>query len=332
MRRAELILTACGALLSVFVTTLAAPVVSARPDCGTQVATVPVTLTVDGEAATGLVYEPYRCEPGDLPPRDLVVSVHGHDSSAASNAEYQISIARRTETPILAMDLRSATGTWRTGEWNLWAGWRDVVEATRWYRGEHPEIAKTVLWGGSQGGIVSGLAAAYAPDGLFDYWVDNYGPADDFTSWLAGAQADPALPTQIERDAGGCTPLECPLAYAERSPALLADRIHVRRTFLVHGTGDAVVPYVTSLEMRAALAAAGRPVSMYTIVSGTDLQGAVVPGDHSIGPAYFEGGCVVERLLDDSEPLDGPDKDYFVDVARGVRTAPPAPPNAKCAA
>jgi hypothetical protein len=84
--------------------------------------------------------------------------------------------------------------------------------------------------------------------------------------------------------------------------------------------------------MRAGLAAAGKPTSMYTVVTGHDLNGRVAPGDHSVGPAFFEGGCVVERLLLGTEPVDGPDRDYLVDVAHGVVTAPPAPAGAKCAA
>ncbi|MEU7767146.1 hypothetical protein AB0B25_18695 [Nocardia sp. NPDC049190] len=47
----------------------------------------------------------------------------------------------------------------------------------------------------------------------------------------------------------------------------------VRRTVLVHGTGDDVVPYATSVQMRAGLAAAGKPTSMYTVVTGRDLSG-----------------------------------------------------------
>ncbi|WP_245559896.1 alpha/beta hydrolase family protein [Nocardia asiatica] len=300
--------------------------------CAGGVAVRPVSLSVDGEEATGRVYEPYRCHAGDMSAEALVVAVHGHDGSSADFAGYLDSIARRTATPILAMDLRSAESVWRTGEWNLWAGWRDIVAATAWYRDAHPAIARTVLWGWSQGGITSGLAAAHGPRGMFDYWVDNYGPADDFTMWLGAAAVDPALPAQIERDAGGCPPLACPQAYVERSPALLAARMDVRRAFLVHGTADDVVPYVTSVEMRAGLRAAGRPTSMYTVVTGRDLSGRVVPGDHDVGPAFFEGGCVVERLLLGVEPVDGPDRDYLVDVAYGVVTAPPAPPGAKCAA
>ncbi|MFI6047773.1 alpha/beta hydrolase family protein [Nocardia sp. NPDC051321] len=330
MRRGY-VLVAVGALVAAVVSVVA-PSVSAEAECGAEVGVRAVTLTVDGEDATGRVYEPSRCGGGDFAPADLVVAVHGHDGSAADYAGYLTSISRRTGAPVLSMDLRSASSVWRTGEWNLWAGWRDIVAATQWYKDEHRSIGRTVLWGWSQGGIMSGLAAAHGPRGLFDYWVDNYGPADDFTMWLASATVDPKLPAQIERDAGDCTPLACPQAYIERSPALVANRMDVRRAFLIHGTGDNVVPYPATLEMRAGLLAAGKPTSMYTIVTGHDLNGAVVPGDHSVGPAFFEGGCVVERLLLDTEPTEGPDRDYLVDVAHGIATAPTAPPNAKCAA
>ncbi|WP_069164431.1 alpha/beta hydrolase family protein [Nocardia altamirensis] len=330
MRRACVLLVIWGLLAASAATSAVVP--RAVAECMPQVEVRPVSLTVDGEEATGRVYEPYRCAPGDLTPVSLLVAVHGHDGASSDYAGYLTSISLRTGTPVLSMDLRSDTSVWRTGEWNLWAGWRDIVESTRWYRGEHPSIARTVLWGWSQGGIMSGLAVAHGPRGLFDYWVDNYGPADDFTMWLGSSIIDPKLPAQIERDAGGCSPVVCPLAYLERSPALLANRMDVRRAFLIHGTSDDVVPYPTTLEMRAGLLAAGKPTSMYTIVTGRDLNGAVVPGDHSVGPAFFEGGCVVERLLLGTEPADGPDRDYLVDVARGVVTAPPASPNAKCAA
>ena len=333
MRRGRGLLAVCCVLWGVFAASgLTASPASAEPACEAGVDVRPVTVTVDGEEATGRVYEPYRCVPGDLPPEQLAIAVHGHTGTSADYAAYVTSIARRTETPFLAMDLRNDTGVWRTGDWNLWAGWRDIVASTLWYRAEHPGITRTVLWGWSQGGIMSGLAVAHAPRGLFDYWVDNYGPGDNFTMWAAGGFVDPDLPGQIERDAGGCTPIVCPQAYVERSPALLAGRMDMRRAFLVHGIADTVVPYVTSVEMRAALLAAGKPTSMYTVVTGRDLNGAIVPGDHSIGPAFFEGGCVVERLLLGTEPADGPDRDYLVDVASGTVTAPAAPRGAKCAA
>ncbi|MEV6070766.1 prolyl oligopeptidase family serine peptidase [Nocardia sp. NPDC052001] len=299
--------------------------VAGLPEAGaeTPVRVREVTLTVEGEPATGRVYEP----DGEI--RDLIVAVHGHAGSAADFPEYMASIAQHTGAALLTMDQRSADGRWRTGEWNVWAGWQDIVAATQWYRGEHPGIGRTVLWGWSQGGLTSGLAAAYAPPGTYDYWVDTFGQASDFISWYEAPLAGPALRPEIERDAGGCGPLTCPAAYAARSPSLLAGRIGVRRAILLHGTADPLVPYSSGLEMRAALLAAGKPVSMYTVLSGRDLGGAVVPGEHGLGPVFFESGCVVERLLANSEPWGS---DYIVDIANGINTAPPAPPNAKCAA
>ncbi|MEV6280968.1 prolyl oligopeptidase family serine peptidase [Nocardia sp. NPDC051832] len=325
MRRGIGVLLLCTALLG------PAPGAAAEPGCPVRVSIRPVSLPVDGEQATGRVYEPYRCTAGDLKPANLVVAVHGHGGSAGDFADYLGSIARRTATPFLVMDLRNATSKWKTGDWNLWAGWHDVVAATQWYKNEHP-VGRTVLWGWSQGGITSGLALAHGPRDLFDYWVDNYGPADDFTMWLDAPRISPSLRRQIERDAGGCTPIVCPQSYYERSPALLAGQMDVERAFLVHGTSDAVIPFGASTEMRAALAAAGTPLSMYTVVSGRDLEGRVVPGDHSIGPAFFEGGCVVERLVTGTEPVTGPDRDYIIDIAQGILTAPAAPADAKCAA
>ncbi|MFD6211787.1 alpha/beta hydrolase family protein [Nocardia salmonicida] len=330
MKRVGVVVAVCALLFAM--ASAVGPALRAQTPCTAGVDLRQVAITVDGERATGRVYEPYRCVPGDISATKLVVAVHGHGGSSADFAPYMSALARTGGSPILLMDLRSADGPWRTGDWNLWAGWHDLVAATQWYRGEHPDIASTVLWGWSQGGITSGLAVAHGPPGLFDYWVDNYGPADDFTMWAASGSVNPALPRQIERDAGGCTPMICPLAYIERSPALLADRMSMRRAFLIHGTDDAIVPFATSVELRAALSAAGKPFSFYTVVSGRDLTGAIVPGDHAVGPALFEGGCVVLRLLAGTEPLAPQVSDYVVDVGHDLVTAPPAPAGAKCAA
>lgn len=313
-----------GLLLPVLTATvLAAAPAAAATAC--SVHTRPIAIPVDGEQATGLVYEPQGCAVRNA----LVVTGHGHKGSAAQYSEYLISIAARTATPILSMDMRGSP-QWRTGEWNLWAGWRDLVAATQWYKGTH-SVARTVLWGWSQGAMVSGLAAAYGPAGLFDYWVDTFGPSNLFTHFHGPASDYPALQAQIQRDAGGCLPVACPLAYAERSPALQAGRMNIRHAFLVHGTADEVVPYTSSVQMRAALMLAGKPSTLYSIVSGRTLDGAVEPGRHNVGPVLFEAGCVVERLLYGTEPLDG-NRDYLVDIAGGVVAAPPAPAHAKCAA
>ncbi|MGW5383761.1 alpha/beta hydrolase family protein [Nocardia sp. NPDC003963] len=316
-------------LAGVLLPALTATLLAGAPAAATQacaVQTRPISVPVGGEQATGLVYEPHGCAIGNA----LIVAAHGHKGSAAQYSEYLTSIATRTGTPVVSMDMRGSP-QWRTGEWNLWAGWQDLVAATQWYKGSHPGVARTILWGWSQGAMTSGLAAAYGPAGLFDYWVDTFGPSDLFTHWSGPAADYPALQAQIQRDAGGCVPTVCPLAYAERSPALQAGRMSIRHAFLIHGTADHVVPYSASTQMRAALMLAGKPSTLYSIVSGRTLNGMVEPGRHNVGPALFEAGCVVERLALGTEPIDG-NRDYVVDVAKGIVAAPPPPPNAKCAA
>jgi recombination protein RecR len=65
------------------------------------------------------------------------------------------------------------------------------------------------------GGEVSGMAAAEAPPGTFDYWLDGAGVTDLAHFWLEV----PGLRGVIEAETGG-TPDEVPEAYTARSPAV----------------------------------------------------------------------------------------------------------------
>ncbi|MEU0875405.1 alpha/beta hydrolase family protein [Nocardia brasiliensis] len=308
------------------------PAAAAAPDCAPdKVARQPITIAVDGEQASGWAYEPYTCSPGDLPARQLIVAVHGFNEKSADYPDVMSALAQRSGATLLTLDQRGGNSRWKTGEWNPWAGWHDVVAAAQWYKGEHPSVSRTVLWGWSQGGMTSGLALAHGPAGLFDYWVNTAGPSNAVDYWNLGNSLGLPQLTQIERDAGDCSPAECPQAYRDRSTAALAAQLHARRSFLVHGTADPIVPYQHSLDLKAGLAAAGKPYSMYTIVTGRGPDGAVLPGTHWIGPVWFQGACVVERILTDREPMDRTALEYTTDVLTGVDTAPPAPPGATCA-
>lgn len=321
-------------LLSVVVAVVAlwfgVPSAAAEPDCGGGVDRQPITVAVDSEQASGWAYEPYQCSPGDLAARQLIVAVHGFNERAADYPDVMAGMAGRSGATLVTLDQRGGNSGWRTGEWNPWAGWHDVVAATEWYKSEHPSVARTVLWGWSQGGMTSGLALAYGPAGLFDYWVNTAGPSNTVDYWNVGNALGLPQLTQIERDAGGCSPAVCPQAYADRSTVALAAKLNAQRSFLVHGTADPIVPYQHSIDLKAALAAAGKPYSMYTIFSGRGPDGIVVPGSHWIGPVWFEGACVVERILTDLEPMDGRSLEYTTDVLTGVDTAPAAPPGATC--
>lgn len=233
--------------------------------CDAHVAVVPVSLTVEGEEATGLLYEPFRNAPGDLDPHDLIVFAHGHTDTAASFADILCPLAGRTSTPLITMDQRSFKSRWKPGEWNVWAGWQDTVAATQWYKQLHPGITRTILWGWSQGGATSGLALVHGPRKLYDYWVDSFGIVNAIAAWAVESVVDPTFAAEIVRDAGGCTPAQCPDAYIARSPDINARRIDVKRAFVLHGVGDTTVPYPQSTELTAALVASGVPVSVYTL-------------------------------------------------------------------
>lgn len=307
-----------------------APSVSAEPDCAGDVAVRTVTAAVDGEQATGRVYEPYRCGPGDLTPRSLIVAVHGYSETAASYPDVMAGMARRTGAALLTLDQRAENSVWKPGEFNPWAGWQDTVAFTKQYKTEHPSIGKTVLWGWSQGGLTAGLALAYGPAGLFDYWVDAFAPTNVVDYWNLSSAFFPAQRAQIEHDAGGCTPQQCPRAYADRSLVAIAPKLDAERTFLIHGLFDFDVPYQHSVDLKNALAAAGKPYSMYTVVTERGPDGSIQPGLHDVGPTWQQGICIVERVAEGLEPLDGAARDYVINVLAGVDTAPPPPPGATC--
>ncbi|MFG1797302.1 alpha/beta hydrolase family protein [Nocardia sp. NPDC049149] len=309
-----------------------APTAAAESDCAAgQVAARPITFAVDDEWSSGWAYEPYRCSPGDLAPRGLIVAVHGFSEHAADYPDIMAALAQRTGAALLTLDQRGGDSMWKPGEWNPWAGWHDVVAATQWYQAEHPSIGRTVLWGWSQGGMTSGLAVAHGPAGLFDYWIDTYGPSNTLDYWNLGNALGLPQVQQIERDAGDCRPQECPQAYADRSTRALAAKLNTERIFLLAGTHDPIVPYQHSLDLKSALEAAGKPLSMYTVVTGRGRDGTVQLGTHGIGPVWFESACVVQRLLADTEPTDGAVREYYTDVLAGIDTAPETPPGATCA-
>ncbi|MBL1073680.1 prolyl oligopeptidase family serine peptidase [Nocardia sp. 2] len=299
----------------------------AEPVCGGAVTMRPVTFPVDGEFGTGRVYEPAACAGGE--PRALILAVHGNGETASEAPDLMEGLARRTGAPVLTLDTRGGESVWKAGEFNLTAGAHDVIAAARWYRAEHPAIGRTVLWGWSQGGAVTGLALAQAPAGLFDYWVDNYGPSDLRALWSRANLLGLPVRAQLERDAGGCAPAVCPQPYLDRSLVTLAPTLEARHIVLVHGLYDFLIPYQASVDLRDALIAAGKPVSFYTVVTGRENHGIVLPGMHGIGPAWFQGMCAVERLLAGTEPLGGPVLEYRTDVLAGVDTAPA--PSSACA-
>jgi dipeptidyl aminopeptidase/acylaminoacyl peptidase len=288
-----------------------------------QVAVQPITVTVDGQPATGLLYLPYSQQPGDLPVNQLVVFCHGHTDTAATEASYLIPLAAHTGAPVLAMNNRGAPGAW-----NPTTGWQDTLAATRWYKHQHPGIRLTVLWGWSMGGMTSGLALAHEHHRLFDYWVASFPVVEDAGACvvykaLGAVDGEPGAGQEVQNDAGGCNPAQCPTNYMERSPTFLAARIHVRRAIFLHGLGDDNSPYEQSREMQAALQVHGIPTSMYSVATYRNSSGQVEPAGHGFGPVADEAQAVVERILAGTEPITGRDREYVIDDTTGARLGAP---------
>lgn len=294
------------------------------PHSEVHVAVRKISLPVANETATGLLYEPYYCTPGDIQAQHLIVFAHGHGETAESFANVLGSLARDTVSPIITMNHGSPGSQWTPGEWNVWIGWQETVAATQWYRGRHPAIRKIILWGWSQGGTTSGLALAYGPDNLYDWWVASFPIANAFVAWAGTAIVDPDFRAEIEHDAGNCNPVACPLAYAARSPELLAlqGMITPKHAVILHGLYDTTVPYEESLRLKAALITSGVPVSFYTVVTGYDSDGNIVPAGHGSGPVGDEAADVVRRIVAGTEPTPTILAEYLIDAANNINTAP----------
>lgn len=242
-------------------------------------------ITVDGQTATGLLGVP-----ADPNPTVLIVMAHGFGGAANSfGGDYQW-IADNGWLA-LGMDYRGPQGAWKVE-----TGWKDTLAATLDVQARYPSVTRTILWGISMGGEVSGLAIAHAPRGTYQYWVDDAGVQNLAEEWAEV----PSFQGAIQAETGG-TPAEVPQAYADRSPALQADAIAAEglsRAYFFHYPNDNVVPITHARETWSGLAARGVPVSFYSAV-GAPLP-SVPPGVPPPTPTcHCASGAqaVIERAL-----------------------------------
>lgn len=225
---------------------LLVPVAFAATDAS---AVQPYVIVVDGELATGLVAIPAAS------PRVLVVLCHGYGGSAGGWRATMESFAALGVASV-AMDYRGERDAWK-----VTAGYQDTIAAALDVQARVPSIERTIVWGVSMGGEVSGLAVAHAPAGTFDYWMSSAGVQN---LSLLHKRFYPLRPF-IEAEAGG-TPGEVPERYAALSPPEHADRIAAHglaRVFLDHARYDPIVEAKHSTEMMASLALSAQPVSRY---------------------------------------------------------------------
>lgn len=236
--------------------------------------------------------EGYVALPTDIRPTTLVVLAHGCcgalDPTAVAEGWGGMAALAQQGAAVVGMNYRGRGG------WDVMNGSQDLVAATLDLQARLP-INRTILYGVSMGGEVSGIALASRPD-LFDYWVDTFGVTNLPEEFLAlgaapGIRPDPTnlrnpIGSWILDETGGTPGVSSPEAWRDRSPALLASRmVGLKRAYIAHGLGDLVVPASQSIEMFDALTAAHIPASL--ALFGTrhgGVQGPEAPDPTSSGP------------------------------------------------
>jgi pimeloyl-ACP methyl ester carboxylesterase len=218
----------------------------------------PFSILVHGQLAAGLLGVP-----ASGTSTVLVVICHGFGGTANGLRNQLLDLATRGYLAV-AMDYRGPQRAWKVD-----AGADDTVAATRFLQARHP-IARTVLWGGSMGGQVSGLAILRAPD-AFNYWIDSVGVADLPEEWAVLHVTLPEAASAIE-DAMSGTPADHPRKWADVSPALNATGYapaasHLHRAYLFHASGDTLVPFDQGPQLALNLAAQGVAVNGYIVAT-----------------------------------------------------------------
>lgn len=293
------------------------------------------SVQVQGQTATG-----WLAYPTDAVPHTLLVYAHGccgynvGPGNVAGFAQYYGAVA-------VGMQYRG------NGHWTVENGAQDTIAATQDLKARFP-ITRTIVWGVSMGGEVSGMAVAARPD-LYDFWVDTFGVTDLFQEFAAlgtypGVSPNPANPANpigswiLEETGGlpGVAPLD---AWTHRSPDLRTDEMRgLRRAYIEHGVGDLIVYPSESLATFSHLQASGVPATLClaaTGYGGTQLPFLAVflPAlPTPVGPAAHDGrgyACTfahLDALLRGAEPDAGsPAAAYVADFTTGVLVGAPLP-------
>jgi dipeptidyl aminopeptidase/acylaminoacyl peptidase len=246
------------------------------------------SVIADGQRADG-----WLAYPTDIAPDTLLVFAHGCCGPLPGNWADLLALhhARHNGMVVVAMDYRGPLGGWNVG-----SGHSDLIAATEDLQRRFP-IKRTIVWGVSMGGEVSGMAVAARPD-LFDYWISSSGVLDLPTQW--GQQTFRA---QIEAETHG-TPMTARAAYDRRSPVALARGMRgLRHAYVIHGMRDTAVPVSEAHLMARALRDAGVPASTYTVATSNGDVTLWWPMFHAqttpIGPAGHDWSTIAlaQRVL-----------------------------------
>lgn len=241
----------------------------------------PLTLTVDGEDATGHYALP------DQAPKTLVVFAHGYGHTSVSWIGHMTRAANNHGVAAVAMDYRGIQinpdsnndGLPESRGWNARKGAEDLVAAGQYFEKLCPTIENIHIFGVSMGANMSGLAVAEGAkrsDGspLFDHWFDIEGAVNVLETYLAARVLAPVngfaknAQADIEAEMGGPIEEVGPEPYVERAVVSHINEIKasgIEGVVLVHGLDDGLVPYNQAREMSSLLLQAGVPLDLYTV-------------------------------------------------------------------
>jgi hypothetical protein len=264
---------------------------------------IPVTLSVQGQPATGHVAFPRK------KPTGLAVFGHGYGHTSLSWVNHMREAARHGLIAV-TMDYRglqvfpddNGDGLPHSRGWNAMAGAEDLIAAAQLYQ-SLCKIQTVTILGVSMGGNMSGLAVAIAgernitrADGtpLFDYWVDVEGATNMLETYAAARLAGGADQTaknahaDIEAETGG-TFEQKPEEYRKRTVVARVDDLKasgIAGAIVIHGLDDGLVPYNQSREITGLMREAGIPTEMITIGRrDEDSEQETTATGHAIGRA-----------------------------------------------
>jgi hypothetical protein len=258
-------------------------------------ATQPLTVTVDGQPATGVYSLPAGA------PRGIVVVGHGFPGTAAGEAPLVQQVATDDQVIALAMNYRGTDLATGLG-WRVTEGAQDSIAASQLFDASCPGSASFTnsVVGISMGGNMSGIAvssgakrASGAP--LFDYWFDVAG-VTDVPEIYAAATVISELPLGSIQTIGknavaamnaefGGTPVTQLLTYLNDSPVLRSSKMKssgLKGVVISHAALDGEVTVDQSVQMAAALALTGIKTDIFTSVfksPGTTSNGLTLDGD-----------------------------------------------------
>jgi dipeptidyl aminopeptidase/acylaminoacyl peptidase len=199
-----------------------------------------------------------------------VVLVHPEGGKTAADMRYvTYDLARRGYAAIAADYARRVGGEF---ERNVFA-WRSPADVTAALEliVQRPEVDRDRigLLGFSQGGVVSLLMAAYAPERVAA--VVSYYPVTDFPRWLGSTPANPFQRMALafvrwffRSQSGADSDAEFDAMLRGASAYHVADRIRAP-VLLIHGENDTTAPVEESERMAARLAQEGVEVELMVI-------------------------------------------------------------------